>query len=464
MLPSILQNDKGRSVLSRLRRLSGLPAAVACLFGGTALHAQDTTSAANASPATVPLAPALSPGGYAPPQPAVPEGVGVADRKRIEYLPVGGRVGSFFLYPDAEATTGVSDNIRATNTERMSDIYLRAQAGAQIVSGFSRHRIKAGVFVAHPFYVDHPREGITQYGGSVDGTLDIDRLTQADLTVTAGRSVVDRTDFNSPVGAASPIAYDHVSARFNLAHTFNRLGIFGTGKVTSMSYRDGVTDAGAPISQRYRDVNVYDSVAEARYNLYPGFDALVHVAYNREAYTLAADDPAQPGHLDRSSTGWTVEGGGRVELTGTLYGEVRVGYLWRDYDDDRLRNAQGFSFNGNLLWNLSGLTTLRLNASRQVEEAASTTAAGNLVTTTTLGLDHEVLRNFIVSIDGGYVHLAPLGTGFSADLWTGRLSGRYLISRRFSLKAELAHADRNSLDRTRAFRANTAWLTLSLTL
>lgn len=450
--------------MSRLRRLSGLPAAVACLLGGAGLQAQDTTSAANASPATVPLAPALSPGGYAPPQPAVPEGVGVADRKRIEYLPIGGRVGSFFLYPNAEATTGVSDNIRATDTNRMSDVYLRAQAGAQIVSGFSHHRLKAGVFVAHPFYVAHPKEGITQYGGSIEGTLDIDRRTQADLTVSAGRSVVDRTDFNSPAGAASPIAYDRASARLNLLHAFNRLSLSGTGKFTTLSYRDGVTDAGTPISQRYRDVNVYDGVAETRYTLRPGFDALVHVAYNRESYTLAADDPVQPGHLDRGSTGWTVQAGGRVELTGTLYGEVRLGYLWRDYDDMRLRNARGFSYDGNLLWNVTGMTTLRLDASRQVEEAASTTAAGNLVTSATLGVDHEVLRNVIVSIDGGYVHLEPLGTGFSADLWTGRLSGRYLISRRFSLKAELAHADRNSLDRTHAFRANTAWLTLSLTL
>jgi hypothetical protein len=450
-------------VLRRWGTISSLSAAFACLCGGGGLRAQDTTPA-NGPSSTVPLAPALSPGGYAPPQPAVPEGVGVADRPRIDYLPIGGRVGSFFLYPNAELTSGVSDNIRATDTGKISDAYVRAQGGAQVVSNFSRHRIKAGVFVAHPFYVDHPKEGITQYGGSLDTTLDIDRMTQADITVTAGRSIVERTDFNSPVGAASPIAYDHASARFNLSHAFNRLSVYGTGKVTGFSYRDGVTDAGVPISQRYRDMIVYDAVQETRYNLYPGFDALLHLSYNRESYSLPASDPAQPGNLDRSSTGWTVEGGGRVELTGTLYGEIRLGYLWRNYDDPRLRAARGFSFDGNLLWNATGTTTLRLRGARQVEEAASTTAAGNLVTTATIGLDHEMMRNLILSLDGGYMRLAPLGTGNSADLWTGALAARYLISRRFTLKGNLSHAARSSLDRSHVFKVNTAWLTLSLSL
>lgn len=448
--------------MSRRRILSSLPAAVACLCGGTHLRAQDTSGSAPS--AAIPLPPALSPGGYAAPHPAVPEGVGVADRPHIDYLPIGGRIGSFFLYPQADVTGGATDNLRATDTDRMGDTYVRVQGGAQVISGFSRHKIKAGVFVSHPFYVRHASEGVTQYGGSAEGTLDIDRSTQAVVSVVAGRSIVDRTDFNSPAGAASPIAYDHASARINLSHNFNRLSLLGTAKVTGLSYRDGVTDGGVAISQRYRDATIYDGVQEIRYNLYPGFDVLLHGNYNRQSYSLPANDPLQPGNLDRNSSGWTIEGGARVELTGTLYGEVRAGYMRRTYADTRLRNARGLSFVANVLWNATSMTTLRLNASRSIEEAASTTAAGNLVTLAKLGIDHELQRNFTVSLDGGYIRLAPLGTGSSADTWTARLSGRYLISRRFSLKAELAHADRATADRSHAFKANTIWLSAALTL
>ncbi|MDE1914557.1 MAG: outer membrane beta-barrel protein [Sphingomonadales bacterium] len=442
---------------------SSLPIIVACLCGGAAVQAQDL-SGTSASSITVPLPPALSPGGYAPPQPAVPEGVGVADRPRQDYLPIGGRLGSFFLYPDAAITTGLSDNIRATQADRMGDSYLRVSAGTQLVSGFSRHKVKAGLFVSHPFYLHHPQEGITQYGGSLDTTLDLDRRTQADVMFTAGRSIVDRTDFTSPPDATSPIAYDHASARLNLTHGINRLTLSSTAKVTGTSYRHGRTDSGALISQTYRDMTAYDLVQEARYTLHPGFDAVLHVSYNRAVYALPASDPAQPGHLARDASGWTVQAGARLGLTGTLYGELRLGYLWRDYADPRLRAARGFSFDGNLLWNAGTLTSVRLRGSRSVEEAASTTAAGNLVTMVSLGLDHELQRNIIISAEGGYLRLAPIGTGATADLWSSRLSARYLISRRISLTAQLGHAARSSVDVSHAFVANTASLSLSITL
>ncbi|HWU01720.1 MAG TPA: outer membrane beta-barrel protein, partial [Novosphingobium sp.] len=312
------------------------------------------------------------------------------------------------------------------------------------------------------FYANNPREGVTQFGSSIDGRLDVDTFTQVNLTLTGARSVVDRTDYNSPYGAVSPIAFDRLSARLGVAHVFNRLAVTAQGKVTGLTYHDGLSDAGAVIDQSYRNQTVTSALLDTRYNLTTGFDLLLHGTYERQDFANA--NALASGALLRNSSGWVVEGGTRLNLTGSLYGEVRVGYLWRSYADPRLLNARGLSFAADLLWNPSSLTTLRLVASRQVQDASSTTAAGILATEVKLGVDHELARNLIVSADAGYLRLKPLGTGYNANTWTGRLSARYLMSRRFTLTASLGREDRASFDTTRAYRANSGWLTLGLTL
>ena len=418
-----------------------------------------TTVNANLPPVTVPLAP----GGYRKPGDPVPEGVGVAERVRDDYLPVGGRIGSFFLFPSFSVTERYSDNVRASDAVEFGDDSVTLEGGAQLVSGFSRHSLKLGGWVERSFYLHHTDENASQYGGSFAGRIDLPRTT-IDLGTTVERRLLPREDFNSPVTARSPLPYDRVHGSLGITQTFNRLSVAVSGAITRLTYLNVIDDNGVVLDERYRSATVVGGVVELTYSVRPGFAAFARGSVTRVSYLLSPVDPAQPGGLDRDSHGWQAEVGARIDLSRVVYAVIRVGYLSRTYDDPRLREARGVSFGADVLWNVTALTSLRFSADRRIEQNDSQFAAGNRVTEFGVAIEHELRRNVILTAKGSHTHFEPLGPVPANDQWRVAAGARYLLNRRFSLKIDYRHDQRTAVDPTRSFAENAVMLGLTLTL
>lgn len=404
-----------------------------------------------------------SPGGWVPMPSGVPEGVSVEDRPRIDYQPVGGRLGSFFLYPDAKVTDRYTDNVRASDAHKFGGDAVMLGAGAQLISAFSRHQLRAGAWYERTMFIDHSSESSSEYGGAVSGRLDFQDSVLT-LRGSAERAVVPRDDVNNIPTARSPQSYDRLRGDIGVVHHFNRLTISARGTIARVSYLNVIDDSGQTIDQRYQNATSYSGVAEVAYNLRPGFDVFARGVYTKLSYSLPANDPAQPGGLDRDSHGWRPEGGVRLALTRVLYGEIRLGYLTRDYADPRLLRARGFAYGGDLLWNPTALTSIRINADRRIEEASSTTAAGNRVTEFGIGIGHELRRNILVTANGRRRRYTPLGPGISSTEWSGEVGARYFLNRQFSLNAGYRYSTRNAADPARAYAENifTCGITVAL--
>ena len=119
-----------------------------------------------------------------------------------------------------------------------------------------------------------------------------------------------------------------------------------------------------------------------------------------------------------------------------------------------LRDVSGFSFNVNLLWNVTPVTTVRIAADRDFLESGSRTIAGYRSTGGDIQLDHAVLRSLIFSVKGNFAHLDPIGPGLKREEYGGSASIRYFFNRRYSVRAEYRHGGRNSKDRQSAYDAN----------
>ncbi|MEJ2459993.1 MAG: outer membrane beta-barrel protein [Novosphingobium sp.] len=190
---------------------------------------------------------------------------------------------------------------------------------------------------------------------------------------------------------------------------------------------------------------------------------IVRGVADKTNYTLSPNDPLQPTALNRDSKGLRVEGGFRFDITSLLYGEVRAGYFQRNYADPTLEDTSGLSFGADLLWNVTPLTTLKVGADRRVDEAASTTIAGNRTTQFDASVDHELLRNLILSGDFMYRRIAPLGPLRASDEFYARAGARILLNRQLSIRASYRYAKRNSNVAARAFSENRAMLAAVLT-
>lgn len=429
---------------------------------GTAVLAVASAPAAAQSlaPATGQNLPPAQPN--AGPYAGVPENVGVAERVRPEYFPIGGRLGSFFLYPTLTTSVIATDNVRATQDDRRGDVFAVVQGRARLQSNFSRHALVSETYIDQSIHARTASEDVTQYGTMALGRYDISRDTKISLQLDADHRAEERTSYNSPIGALAPLEYDRMRGVLTGEQSLGRLNVTATMNAARLRYDDVTLATGLPADQSFRDVDVLSTGIVLAFQFRPGVSALLSGSARRNDYPVDGPTATQPTALVRDSSGARVEAGFRFELTSLLYAELRAGYLSQRYVDPRLPTASGLSFGGNLLWNVTPLTSVRVTADRRVDEAAQLNVAGNEVTELTVAVDHELLRNLIVSGFARYTDLSPIGPVPGSSERAARLSARYLVDRRLSLRGTVSHGSRSSAITGLSYKENRGLLSAQL--
>jgi hypothetical protein len=394
----------------------------------------------------------------------LPEGTSVADRPRPEYAPIGGRIGSFFVYPEFGLATEATDNVLATGEDRRSDLAALLTSKVSLRSGFTRHALGLSAHYDQSLHLRQTSEDVSRYGARLEGRYDIAVDSWIAGSGTADREAEPRASFNSPTGASEPSRFTREGVTLNVQRTAGRLTLGVGGSITALRFSSVAYPDGQSLSQRYRDSNDYAGNLLIGYEFQPGIRAIARAALGWIDYTLAAGDPRQPTHLNRDSRGLRVEGGLRFELTSLLTGEARIGYLRRNYKSPQLRDTSGLSFGADLLWNLTSLTSLRFSADRRVDEAASTTIAGNRITEFSLGADHEYRRNLILSAGARHLTIAPLGPSPSSHEIRAEAGARLLVSRRLSVRVGYRFSDRTSSGAEHVYRENRVTIAALVTL
>lgn len=394
-------------------------------------------------------------------------GEDVANRAHPEYAPKAFPVGSFDIYPTVTAAVNASDNLRATSTNKISSAFFTLRPELNGRSTWARHSM---TFRAYLDQVVHPKltaENVTTFGGSVNGMYDLSRQTQFQLNLSAARVAESRLDLGSLRGTTSPVKFNQYYAGASISQGLGRVTTVLSGTVERRNY--SAARAGAlRIDQSYRDLTQYGASADLKYDLGNGIGLIGTARYNKAVYDFR---PGKLGfvvtganrNIDRSSSGYSLLGGVTLELSKLLFGSARFGYMKQTFRDPLLRNFSGFNMDVDLLWNVTALTSVRLRASRSVQDAgiplfdSSTVNLGNSSYTRTdvgIGVNHELYRNLLVSADGSYGHFSPNGTGASGDEYAVGLGMRYLMNRNFSVRARVDHSERESVDPNLRYKAN----------
>jgi hypothetical protein len=156
--------------------------------------------------------------------------------------------------------------------------------------------------------------------------------------------------------------------------------------------------------------------------------------------------------FQRSSHGWEADVGTAIDLTHVVNGEVYAGYLSQYYDDPRLSNNYDIAFGGNLLWNITQITSLRATAARTVEETTqfatvngvNVDASAYIQSAIRLSVEHELLRNVLLSSFVDYINSDYKGINRTDDQFDVNIGARYLINRNLSASADITYTNRSS--------------------
>jgi hypothetical protein len=381
------------------------------------------------------------------PETSIPERQSVFERARPDYDPLGIRLGSFLAYPSARLAETYDSNVFATTSNTKDDFYTTFSPSIAIRSDWNVHSFALQASSQTKRYVSLVSENVTNFAVSGDGRLDILRNIYA--RAGAGYQLLheDRSSADN-VNGKKPVEYHVTSASLGYVHEPGRLGARVDATIDSYSFNDATSSTGAPIVQRDRDRIVYAITPRVSYEIVPGYHAFVQASGNARDYARKTDVNG----FHRSSHGYEVDVGTAIDFTHLINGEVFAGYLSQLYDDSRLKDESGFGFGGNLLWNVTPLTSLRATMARTIEETtqfatvggANFDSSGYLQTALRLTAEHELLRNVLLSAYVSYVNSDFQGISRTDDQYETNVEGRYLLNRNLSLNADLTYTKRDS--------------------
>ncbi|MET0373272.1 MAG: outer membrane beta-barrel protein, partial [Rhizorhabdus sp.] len=358
----------------------------------------------------------------------VPPHVGVADRARPAFDPLGIRAGSVLLYPAVTGRVEYDDNVMASSAGKSGDTIFYVEPEVRIRSDFTRHAFDARAYYGRSFHRKLETEDSSEYGLTGRGVVDVTRRTRIRLGGSYEHNAENRSSLSSFTGSRTPVKFDRLAGSLGLEQEVGDFVLLGRGEYRRISYEDAVDPLGNIIDLKFRNLKLKIATGQISYRLRSGTTAFVRVAADRRTYDLrpgdAGFDPFT--QTDRSGKGLRAEAGLGLELTSLIYGNIRLGYLRQNYDDIKLRDSSGLSYGADILWNVTPLTTFRLTAERSVDETSSQTTAGNLRSEFTAKVDHELLRYVILSAGTRYARINPAGPTARSREVEANLGVRYL--------------------------------------
>ena len=364
-------------------------------------------------------------------------GESVFERPRPDYDPLGVRAGGFLVFPRVEVGEAYNDNIFATDDDEEDDFITVVRPEVDFESDWNRHALNLRTGAEAGFYLDNDDENFLDGFALLDGRVDVLRET----FIFGGLGWRHRhEDRGSPDDAQGeePTVYDIYSANLGAFRGRGRISARVDGTVDRLDFQDVDAAGGGTIDEDDRDRNEYALNGRVGYEYLPDTEAFVRVTGRMRDYDTLE------GGFDRDSVGYAAVVGTDLDFTGKVTGEVFVGYQHTTYDDDELNDIDGLAAGAAVLWNVTGLTSVRGTLQISTEETTQANASGYLATRAGVAVEHELRRNILLGagIDVGRDDYE--GIAREDDIIAGQVSARYLINRNFYAGAEFSHRTRTS--------------------
>ena len=386
--------------------------------------------------------------------------VSVRQRPRADYEALGGHMGGFMVFPRVLGTVEHDDNIYALATNELSDTVYRVQPEVSLNSNWSRHALNLYARSTLTRYDEHGTEDSDQWTVGGSGRLDILRTETLSGSFDIARLTEPRTDTSNQNASVVPVQYYQRQAELSFVREFNRVRVSTRGDWRQYDYRDGRAFNGASVDQDDRDRNEYSLTVRGEYAVSPATAMFVEVSGNKHDYDLSDAEIK----LSRDSDGFEIRGGANFELSNLLRGEVSAGYLEQAFDDPLFRDIHGFGARAQVEWFPTQLTTVTFTGSRQIQDSGIPGSAGYLSTNVAAQVDHELLRNLILTAQVAYGDDDYKDIDRTDKNWRAGLSGTYLLNRNVGLTVGYSYYDQNSsgVDRGAGYTINKFGATMTL--
>lgn len=363
-------------------------------------------------------------------------------RRRVEedpYAPTGINVGSLRLTPYSESSVGYDTNSPRSQAAPRASGFVREELGVGVQSLWNNHELKADLRGGYSEYFQDRASSRPDGAGKINARIDVTRDTTIDAE---GRFNVDTQRPGSielPSGGAKTVAdrpwITSYGASLGAAQKYGRVTIGLRGSIDRTSYEDAKYSDGTTLALSQADYTAYELRGRVAYEAKPGLTPFAEVF----ADTRRHDSKIDSSGYARDSQGAGGRLGASFEITRTLTGEASVGYVNRKYEDARLADLRGPTFDASLVWRASPLTTVTARAKTTANETTVAGASGSLVRRGELEIGHALFRNFTITGIAVYQDTEYRGAAARERLYSAGLKAEYKLTREIALKASYSH-------------------------
>lgn len=371
--------------------------------------------------------------------------VSVRERPRPDYQAIGIHAGGFMIYPKITTAVTYDDNIYALSSNRVGDTIFGVEPEIDVQSTWSRNALAGYVRDSQSWFSKYSREDVNQYGAGVNGKYEFGN-TVFTGAVDYGRYALPRSAANSgQILSEHPIQYDYTAVYGELAHTFNRLRLSARADYQVYGYHNGETPTGTSVIETNLNHEVQTYTGKAEFALSPDTAFFVSGAYNDRTYDHLSYLPGSPPiAYSPNSDGYDIAGGFNFDLTHLMRGEVQLGYLDQQFRSPLFKPIRGLSAKGQIEWFPTQLTTVTVTGLRSVGDSGLVGSAGFLGSTGGLQIDHELLRNVILTANAAITQNKYYGISRTDNIWSAGLSGNWLLTRALGLTLAYTYANQDS--------------------
>lgn len=382
------------------------------------------------------------------------QNIGVLQRPRTEWEPIGLRFQGLRLRPTFAATLASDDNIFA-KPEGQSDAIISLRPSVLAETDWARHYVSVFARLNSRSYLDHSSEDAVDWTVGANGRYD----GAPGASVQAGggyeQTTEPRTAVSSPPNAAEPVRFKVGKVYLGAVKEFSRARLTVAADLRDLNYADTDASDGSKIPGRDRDRTSTTVGGRAEYALSGATSVFVNLSGNARNYR-------QDGTDTRDSKGVDVMLGASFDISNLMRGDLAVGYSRQNYDSGTFKDVSGASVRGKVEYFPTPLITLTAIASQSIEDTDFAGAAGFLLTSGQLRADYELRRNIVISGRVGYQKNDFKGAIDRKDKRpSAGLSMEFLLSRNIGLEAgyEWIKQDSSGVDQGVDFSSNRFYLT-----
>lgn len=363
----------------------------------------------------------------------------VTERPRPEYDARGIDVGGFRIDPRVDAVIGYSDNVYQSATPVDSAFALVAPR-IDVNSNWSVNKLGFDASGRLVRYFSQPARN--EDGWSVGANGKIELGPDASITANARTSRVFETPFQGngiPIArSALPVQISTFQGLFD--KRFSRLRVAVSGDYGHFNYLPVIDFAGVTQTRDARDRDIARVAGHVEYGISPTSGVFIQSSYGEISYRL----PLLPGVANRDSQEFRVLGGISFDVSALVRGSVAVGYAQRRYRSPLYNDISGVSVDAKVDYFPTELTTVSLAAHRKIEDSNVGSASGYFNNGVQLAVDHELLRNLILSAAGEYERDVYRNSPIRTQIFSVSGGGKLYVDRSVQIIGTIRYRERDS--------------------